>query len=374
MHIEVVRDLQQLSALQGQWNAVYAEDASSHFFLSWTWMTRHLRRIGSSWRVLAVKARRKDEDYLAFLPIRFRKIEAKPEAVIEITLAGTPVADYAGVICRPQHERAVMAALATALKAFRAKIGCGQIRMENFAGPKDRLMALARHLSTDTWRGFFFSSINRSDGIDNSVCPFITLPGSWAEYLQTSVSSNTRQKLTRLLRQIEGSSEYQLGHSSRETVEEDLQSMLTFWEAKWQSRKGDAIGRMRQQAFITMMTCFEGGCLLLPTLRKNNRLVGALALFLDRDTKSVLFYMAGRDDAADLPSPGLALHAFSIRHAIENGFSKYDFMRGDEAYKFHFTSERARLHSVLIRPAPADASPRSSDQDAVPAGEQLALS
>ena len=42
----------------------------------------------------------------------------------------------------------------------------------------------------------------KTDGIDNSLCPYATLPNDWNGYLD-SLSTNTRQKIRRLLKQVE---------------------------------------------------------------------------------------------------------------------------------------------------------------------------
>ena len=44
----------------------------------------------------------------------------------------------------------------------------------------------------------------KTDGIDNSLCPYATLPMDWNAYLD-ALSTNTRQKIRRLLKQVEAS-------------------------------------------------------------------------------------------------------------------------------------------------------------------------
>ncbi len=46
------------------------------------------------------------------------------------------------------------------------------------------------------------STVN-PDGIDNSICPSVALPDDLDRFLETKVSSNTRQKIRRFLRQVE---------------------------------------------------------------------------------------------------------------------------------------------------------------------------
>jgi hypothetical protein len=47
--------------------------------------------------------------------------------------------------------------------------------------------------------------IIKTDRIDNSLCPYATLPNDWNSYLD-QLSTNTRRKIRRLLKQIETSS------------------------------------------------------------------------------------------------------------------------------------------------------------------------
>src|SRR5690606_1719747 len=61
-----------------------------------------------------------------------------------------------------------------------------------------------------------------------------------------------------------------------------------------------------------------------------------------------LFYIAGRDETFNAPPPGLILHAHSIRYAIQNGFRTYDFLRGNEPYKYSFGTEERRIVCTIV--------------------------
>jgi CelD/BcsL family acetyltransferase involved in cellulose biosynthesis len=83
-------------------------------------------------------------------------------------------------------------------------------------------------------------------------------------------------------------------------------------------------------------------------LWQGDRPLGGLALFIDRKTGTLLFYATGRDlDAKDVPV-GLVLHGHSIRHAIEQGFAAYDFLRGDEPYKLSLATGEHRVRNIIV--------------------------
>ena len=93
---------------------------------------------------------------------------------------------------------------------------------------------------------------------------------------------------------------------------------------------------------------FDAGALFLPVLWQGDRPICALASLVDARKRSFLFFITGRDQTFDGPLSGLVLHAHSIRHAIRNGFVTYDFLRGNETYKYSFGVEERRIESFVL--------------------------
>src|SRR5262249_16659498 len=62
------------------------------------------------------------------------------------------------------------------------------------------------------------------------------------------------------------------------------------------------------------------------------------------------FYQSGFDPAYRKYSVGVATMGLSIKTAIEEGASEYDFLHGDEEYKFHWARETRDLIQLEIHP------------------------
>ena len=58
--------------------------------------------------------------------------------------------------------------------------------------------------------------------------------------------------------------------------------------------------------------------------------------------------MGARDENFKSPPPGFLLHAYSIRWAIRNGFKIYDFLQGNESYKYMFGARDRPVGFTLI--------------------------
>src|SRR5262249_56125004 len=77
---------------------------------------------------------------------------------------------------------------------------------------------------------------------------------------------------------------------------------------------------------------------------------GPLASFLTLEWDGTIgLYNSGfRPDAAAL-SPGLVLLTHVIRDAIERGRRRFDFLRGEERYKYEFGPTPEPVYAVTIR-------------------------
>ena len=114
------------------------------------------------------------------------------------------------------------------------------------------------------------------------------------------------------------------------------------------SRKGNRLNTILMSNFKMLKSCSESGALFLPVLWRGETPLGALASLIDPDKKSFLFYVGGRDETFNNPPPGLVLHAHSIRHAIEGGFKMYDFLRGNEPYKYSLATVERRISCITV--------------------------
>ena len=344
MRVDVIDTLTDFAKLEDNWNAIYDADPDAQLFMSWKWLSGWLTQISSPWFVLAAKADNKaDGSYLAFLPVRIQTKIENGRILNELNMAGNFTADYTGFLCAPGAEYLAIPAFARHLK----QLNWSRLNFENFRISEPRMRLFLAHFPKATFQTSETSRIGKTDGIDNGLCPFAVLPPTWDSYLD-GLSTNTRQKIRRLLRLVDASDEYRITTATPETIERDLNALLQFWEVKWKPRKGDLVHTLVRSNRAMLTRSFRSGLLYLPTLWKDDRPLAALATLVDTRKRSFLFYMTGRDETFDGPPPGVILHAYSIRHAIENGITEYDFLRGNETYKYSFGVKERRIRCTVV--------------------------
>lgn len=343
MQIKVIDTLEEYESLRQQWQRIYAGDPYAHYFLSFDFLRDWLAEIGSGWLILAAR-KSEHSDYSAFLPLRLRT-HALPDGRFTTTLlmAGNYGADYTGMISRPQDARHVIPSFAKTLR----NMAWNELNLDYVQSADRRYHTL---LQLFPRRGFETAAGTRKnrDGIDNLVCPVVQLPGDWDQYL-AGLSANIRQKLRRLLRALDGGAEFSIVFPTEDDLEDYYAQLAQFWLLKWQGRKGPERARSIIQTNYRMtLNAFRAGTLYMPLLHADGRLVAGLITFLDSGKRTANFFMTGRDESYGGPSPGLLLHAYSMRDLIGQGYRSYDFLRGDEPYKLLYGPELRGLECFRV--------------------------
>lgn len=347
MKIDVIDKFETFQELRKNWDFVYDFDPQAQFFLSWNWMSGWLKLLKEPWLILAAKPNPHASDYVAIFPLKITVQQDGGQLYNEIFMAGNSSADYTGLICLPEYEEDVIPAFAAYIKQ---ELTWAVFNLQDILETDTRMHLLLRSFSEDNFE-FSQQGIQNQqpDNIDNDICPYIPLADDWEHYLQNALSSNTRQKIKRLLRKIEGSKEFHITHVNADNLEQHIEILLKFWQAKWGRRKGDACEAIIECLRAILHYCFENNCLYFPVLWKGDKPIGAIANLIDVSKKSILFYVTGRDETVKDPPPGLILHAYGIQYAIQNKFKVYDFLRGNEAYKYSFGVKERRIQHIVVK-------------------------
>jgi tetratricopeptide (TPR) repeat protein len=345
MQIDVIDNFKAFTELRNDWEAVYDADAEAKFFLSWTWMSNWLEKL-DKWFILGARPSADSSAYVAFFPLSLRvKVRKDIEFYNEIGMAGRKAAEYTGFICRPEAQEEAIPAFAKRL----TQLNWANLDLEYIAASQERLRLFLKQFSQNVFDIKDRPQVNKQDNTNLLVCPCVQLPGDWDTYLEQNLGSETRRTIKRFMKQIDNSDEFRITHTDANTVERDVKILLDFWTAKWAPRKGDRLAAIVNGSRANLMRAFEGGFLFLPVFWKGNRPLGAQATFVDSCRKSMLCCMGARDETFGKPSPGVVLHAHSIHYAINNGFTTYDFLRGNEPYKYSFGAKDFQIRRIEVR-------------------------
>ena len=346
MTIERIDALSDFERLRPAWNAVYERDPEAQFFLSSLWLTGVFEAHPGQWMVLV--ARGADGACLGLLPLRQTTVWSKSRQQLrtELHFAGRLWwADYGGILCVPDPEEAVLLAFASHLK----EMNWSHLYLKGFRISDRRFALFIEALSDQRLEVEARSSIINDGDTDNLVCPYIDLPGTFEAYLTEKLQSNTRQKVRRFLRKVETTSDYQVTTTNAATAANDVSILEQLWSRMWAPLKGAKTARLAATYGTVVKRGLSDGTIYMPVLWYRGTPVGVLASFVDRHKSRLLFFVGARDEAFGELPVGLVLHAVSIRWSIDQGIRTYDFLRGNEPYKYSLGAADVRLQYPLIQ-------------------------
>jgi len=163
--------------------------------------------------------------------------------------------------------------------------------------------------------------------------PRIALNGSFDEYL-SRVEKKQRHEIKRKMRRAEASERGVRWYiSDLDDVESEIDSFLGLMEHD-EDKAGFLHDAMREQMKAIIHTAHKNGWLWLAFLEADGQRIAANLNF-DYNNKLWGYNAGVNRDFMDL-SPGWVLLGYVLQWACENNRSEFDFMRGDEDYKYRF--------------------------------------
>jgi len=329
--LSVYRESSVFGDLKAEWNELLHHSTSDIIFCTWEWQS-------AWWEVyqagtLFVVTCRTDEGRLVGIGSWF--IELKDGERVVRTIGCVDVTDYVDIIAHKDYVAEVETHLAAALAEHRDTFD--RINLCNIPEASATLANVPDKLKA---HGF------NVEVVFQEVCPVINLPAEWEDYL-ANLDKKQRHEIRRKVRRAESEVELQwyIVDSSR-NFDEEVERFLSLMRAS-HPEKALFLDDPKNMAFfrrIATMT-YQCGWLKLSFLVINGV---ASAAYFDFDYNGrILVYNSGLlpDENAQL-SGGIVLLSYNIRHAIESKKTVFDFLRGNEIYKYRMGGQDTMVYKL----------------------------
>jgi CelD/BcsL family acetyltransferase involved in cellulose biosynthesis len=236
-----------------------------------------------------------------------------------LLIGSTEISDYLDLIAAPDRLPVFCSGLLDALTAM-PESEFGALDLFNLQASSPTIPILEAETARRGW------TLEREP---LQVCPVIQLPSSWEEYL-SALDKKSRHEIRRKLRRAEGAEDKpEMKVFGAEAVDEFFRLM-----DHDKHKAAFLTQRMREQFRAIAEGTQQAGMLELVFLEVGGHKAAAYMNFTFANR--VWVYNSGMDPKFAAASPGWVLLAMLIRRAIDGGFRAFDFMRGDEAYKFQW--------------------------------------
>jgi CelD/BcsL family acetyltransferase involved in cellulose biosynthesis len=313
--------------LKNEWNDLLAESITHVPFLRYEYLRAWWEtRGGGEWpetAQLAIITARADGRLVGVAPLFVADWEGAPTLLL---LGSIEISDYLDLIVRPQDLAAFSAALLEFLNA--SPEGLPDWQRLDFYNVLDSSPLLEVLKMATQARGWQYQNESFRPSL------MINLPGDWEQYL-AGIDKKQRHEIRRKMRRASGG-EQQVAWSFLKDpadLEPGIDAFLHLMELD--PEKAAFLTPAMRQTFRSVIRCaFENQYLGLAFLEINGQKAAAYLAF---DYLNQLWvYNSGMDNSFTELSPGWVLLGELLKWANESGHRVFDFMRGDEDYKFRF--------------------------------------
>ncbi len=339
LSIRVVTDNQEFQSLRETWDSLLAKSQDNDVYLTWEWFFTWWQHYGQGKR-LNILVIEDGKRIIGIVPLMRAGYGWSPFHVDVWENISAMDTDYSGVVLAEREEECVAAFLA--------------YLQENLNGAILRLSRIPE-------KSAFFDLMRRqyppfSPGLSLeqqtlAASPCLPLPANWDEYL-SSFSSKTRNTLRRKLRLLsrDHSVEFQC-YCPDDNLQENVRAFIELHERGWQARdlKGalfDARMKDFQQDIADVFSA--KGWFNLSFLTVDGKPASAVYGFEYRD--KFYYGLSGFDPDYSQYSPGQLHIMFLIESAIKKGLKEFDFLIGDEEYKYRWHAlDQGNLQIIIVR-------------------------
>ncbi|MEN4011652.1 MAG: GNAT family N-acetyltransferase [Chloroflexota bacterium] len=327
-------------ALCEEWNRLVSASSAQFPFSRFEFMDIWWRtRGGGEWQPesrLALVTARVGGQLRAIAPLFWTPDFAGQPALM--LLGSIEISDYLDLIACPQDLNAFCVALLPFLRDANLP-GWRALELFNLPDDSRSLPALQAAAHQHGW-DFGSQPYQR--------CPYIPLPGDWETYL-AGIDKKQRHEIRRKMRRAESLNPpaHWRRVEERATLDADIDAFFALMEQDEEKRR--FLTAPMRAAMREIITCaFDQGCLNLAFLEVDSQQAAA---YLSFDYLNRLWvYNSGYDRRFNDYSPGWVLLGYLLEWANQRGYREFDFMRGDEDYKYRFGAVDRRVLRVTLTP------------------------
>ncbi len=332
--LQVIQSENDLKQLQSEWNSLLEHSAANSIFLTWEWISTWWKYFHQRTKLWITTARlTSTSELVGIAPLGIRH-HTKRTGMVERSLIflgnGQAAPDHLDFIIRVGYEAIVGKSFARMI--WKERHQWNQIRLEGLSSRSSVIHQLLQD----------YPHLYKK--VDKTICPYLTLPNEWIT-LKKSLSKSMRYSIGRHERRLR--KDYpgvvELKQVKQPDEIDSFISTLVKLHTVAQNRKNNE-GLFSEQNMIEFHTEIAKIFLTKNWLRSYTLDVGRTsiaAIHCFQYNKIVSFYQSGFDLFWQRYSPGTQIMKHAIAEAIREGNVRFDFLRGEEEYKFKWTKEVA---------------------------------
>lgn len=325
--VEELTSIEALESVRDEWLQLWRACPTTTPFQSPAWLISWWQRLAGNG--LWTLAFRQSGRIIGLAPLFVYQADSR--APRQLVFIGTGISDYLDILAAPGFEAAVTAKLFEHLNAHSDR--WEEATFEELS-PDSILLSALQHQTFD------------SELVAQSVCPALQLSNN----LETTVPAHMLEKLHYYQRRAAKAGTVRIEVASLDHFDSIFDSFIQLHSKRWKERGEDGVlAEAKIQNFHreAARELLKIDALRLFALSLNEEIIATL--YCLRSARYYFYYLGGFDHRWSQLSPGNLLIGHAINEAIREGATEFNFLRGQEKYKYDWGAQDRVSQSVRFR-------------------------
>jgi len=337
--IRVITEPGEFEALSGVWNNLLQSNGSENsIYLTHEWVSTWWKNFGEG-KKLNILLIEREKQIVGIIPLIRNEYRVGLFKLHTLESMGPFNSNFVGLI-PPENGEEVITALLSYLAGELNK--SNSIMMLKEVPEGSRFLDLLRsHVSA------FSKNMVVQERV-TTLAPYILLPATWDEYFH-SLSRKRQWALRRGLRDSQKTHGFEFQICAEDQLNDKLDEFFDLHQSRWRSDniKGIFSDPRMKEFYRDLATLFlKRNWLNFSYLTAGGEMTSAVYGYIYNG--KMYPSTAARDLRYAEYGVGHLHYMFLIKYAIEKGLREFDFLKGDEPYKFYWAKAARKYTRVMI--------------------------
>jgi CelD/BcsL family acetyltransferase involved in cellulose biosynthesis len=334
MQIEIISEEGRFYSLEPVWNQLLQNSGANTVFLTFEWLCTWWCHFGTGKQLLIVAAK-DGERVVGLAPLMI----APREGFRQLTMIGGNTVEYKDFIISNDTDREFV--IGALVHSISRQKGWDCFKMDGFREDSSNFLPLKAVLAR--------SKVSAPQWRETDVSPYVAIHQPWESYW-AGIKRDNRAQIERTMRRLTRENGPVTYHQPKnlEEVDHYMEELIKLHLAR---RKGvkQTYSVFENPAMVSFYKdlarqLYAQEWLSMPVCMVNGEIVAILFGF--EYAGRFFAYMAGLDQSCSKYGVGKSMHTCLIKGAFARGLKEYDFLMGNEPYKFDFNPTIRRLYSI----------------------------
>ncbi len=322
--------------LSEKWNNLLNRSLTREVFLTWEWHWLIWKHFGNGQLKIIVAF--DERDYLiGIAPFKLTKIREGVRTLEFLT--GDAITDYHDFIVAKENNEFFYTQLIDYLTKGEQVI-FDEISLTKISADSP---------TVDFFEKYYFNGSRSINIQTHVVSPIVKNPGSWDDFLKNA-GKKQRHEITRKFRRIDR--EVENNFFWLKDFQEDWKKYFEHFTRlnKLSNQEKEKFMDQRMEAFFGELTetFLQKEWLRIAFLEVENEIAASMFI-LTYNNRFSLYNSGFNPGYFRNLSLGSSLIAWTIKEGIDAGVDYYDFLNGDEEYKYRFGAKDKKLKKIIIK-------------------------